>query len=254
MTIALDALASTFTRGTTSEPWRDGELVVTPWTFRDGEPVVLYVHQPMPEGYVVSDRGQSSDSLMLAEVDLARKDVLRSWDAVRRSIDMDQPFPVPGSQWELAATSDLGSLGAAMSAVAAAALRADGLKALARTRVRGKRFGDWVIQSASEAGLAVTPLAPITTPIGVSRKVSALLEGDKRKAYVQAVGDSQDPWEAYDRSRSVFMDSGLPSDEKFTIVAEDSRLTSVQLAGIKQHSEVVLEADAMAMFRSLNAA
>lgn len=241
MSIALDAFRATLEEIAHTEPWGNGELLVTPWEYSDHEPIVLYVRDFDGE-FVVSDRGQASDNLSLAGVDFQKRAVARSWKAVQASVESD-PFVVwIPSPWEIAARATQTDLGLAIHQVAEAAMRADGLRVLTGARTRGTRFDAKLISEASEAGLTVVPHAEIQSTVGVKRKVSVLIEGT-RKAYVQAVGPTQDAWESYDRARSLFADTQLDMKERFTVLSRESTLSREQIRGIGQHSEVVDEED-----------
>lgn len=239
MSMLLDVFTQNMTRASQVEAWSDGELLVTPWTFRDGEPISIYVESHGRDQFLVTDRGQASDNLMVAGLDFGRKNVMHSWESVQRSVEPDLSVMAAPSKWELRGTATAESLGAVMHQVAEAALRADGLRALSAVRTAGApRFNEWVIKAASDRGLAVVPLAEIRSTTGVRRKVTALIQG-RSEAYVQAIGATKDAWEAHDRARSLFMDAEVDARQRFTVIAADSHLTGDQIRSIGQHSVVV---------------
>lgn len=239
MSLVLDAFSASIARATQVEKWRDGELLVTPWTFRDGEPVVVYVHEIDRDVYLVTDRGQATDNLMVAGLDFDRAVVARSWDAVQSSLELG--LPIDPSHWELRTASHGTELGDAINRVAEAALRADGLRALSSTRAKQPRFNEWVIRAASDRGLTVVPNAELRSNLGIRRKVSVQIKG-REDAYVQAIGVTQDSWDAYDRTRSLFTDTNLEIQQRVTVVATGSKLSAEQVRGIALHSRVVEEA------------
>ncbi len=241
MSIALDAFKATLDEIARSEPWGDGELLVTPWEFSDQEPIVLYV-RALDGTYVVSDRGQAADNLNLAGLDFQKAAVSRSWLAIQQSVENDPFVHRIQSKWELAARSDFADLGLAIHQVAEAAMRADGLRVLTGGRSNAPRFETWVIKEAHEEGLIVVPRAEIESTFGFKRRVSVLVEG-KRKAYIQAVGPTQDVWDSFDRARSLFADSTLDFNERFTVLSRDSALSGEQVKAIAKYSDVVDEKD-----------
>lgn len=240
MSQVLDAFTRSVAAATAVEMWGDGELVVTPFGLRDGEPVVVYVKQVDGDTFYVTDRGQASDSLMIGGLDFGRPQVNNSWNAVRESVEQAMLIPEPLSEWELATYASSETLGYAISHVAEAALRADGLRALAAPRAPRLLFSDWVIAEAGKRGLTVHPNAVIPSAGAIRRKVSTKVSGAKT-AYINAIGPKAEPWGAFDHARSLFADSNVNSNERVTLVAHGSRLDRDQLDAIKIHSRVFEE-------------
>lgn len=239
MTLALEAFTKSIQASTLHEIWGDGELVITPWEFRDGEPVIVYAKQVDADRFVVTDRGQATDNLANAGLDLGRESVRRSWNAVRESLPQPlQKFGTTESEWVLATQSDTTSLGEAITHVAQAAMRADGLRALIAPPRKPRQFADWVVREAADRDLSVLPFAEISSGAGIRRRVTVKIHG-RQDAYVQAVGRRQDAWEAFDKVRSLFMDSTVPRQQRFALIEEHSPITSAQREGMALHSNVI---------------
>jgi hypothetical protein len=243
VTQIVESFLSSLTKRVTSEPWAGGELVTTPWGFRDGEPVALLVRQQDDGSFLVSDRGAAADSLLLADVDLDARVIKRSWSALRDSLEFPLPAGSVRSVWEFAAVASADQLGAAMQEVAEVSSRADGLRNWSgKTRQRSS-VGDRLLGEALRRDIDVMPHARIESKFGARRSVTAKLTGRSANAYVQAIGRQADPWNATDKARSLFADSSVPNRERFTLVEDGAPLRAEHLKGIEQHSRVVLEHD-----------
>lgn len=151
----------------------DEFIVTTPFAFEDG--TVVEVRAAFNDDSVtVNDEGHIAQELEQMGLDVVPKrtsNASRNWDLIRRNL----PFPpaIGTYDWELAVTADIEHFGAAVTAVAEAAIRAEALKVFAPAYTP-LSFSDKVIQflTSSRQSLRIQPRVAIPLLGGGTRDVS----------------------------------------------------------------------------------
>ncbi|WP_327640013.1 DUF1828 domain-containing protein [Kribbella sp. NBC_00482] len=235
-------------------PYRDGELIATPWTLEDGEVVTLYVQAIGEDLYNITDRGLAADTLAAAGVDLSRRMPHNSFVAIKGSVELAPAIELdkPG-EYDLSASATAAEVGRAVVELSEAVLRAEGLKALARQR-KPATLKDRIVSLAGRYdSLTVQPLARMPLRYkGVRRQVSCRVAGPRDLAFVQAVGRASQTT-AYDHAKSIFSDASVPSSQRLAVIEGTYRLEEWQLAGLREVCSVVDENELSAVFEELSA-
>jgi hypothetical protein len=202
-------------------PYGKGQLLTLPWSLHDGEAVAILVEEVAPGLFHLSDRGLAADSLALAGVDLSHRRFSPSWEAVRHSARLRPSIVPPSNRFELGGEATADELGAALTSLAEAVLRADALHVLAASP-RRRSFGDGLIRRAVDRLIAVQPDAPMPTRFGSTRRVTCGLEPAGRDAvFVQALA-SPSFSDAYDHAKALFTDSSLPRERRVAVIQSDA--------------------------------
>ncbi|AOT25780.1 hypothetical protein SEA_TORTELLINI_35 [Mycobacterium phage Tortellini] len=216
----------------------DSTLISLPATFASGEMLSLLI--TVTAGLVnVTDRGQTADVLLDYGVDRTKGRAAASFDAVRRSVGLP---PVFGSaDWEITAAVDPSDVAIAVQAVADAAMRADGLRVLARD-TRSASFADKSVRRISER-TAVVPRARIPGRHGGQRPVTLSYPGkDGGDYFLQALAsrDSETRLTAYDHASGLFMNAQPELSHRIALL-EDGSWEPWQIKGLKSICRVVVE-------------
>lgn len=172
-------------------PYGEGALVTTPFTYSDGDTVVVAV-QPLGEGVRVTDREEAIDRLEDAGVDLERNARARQQrDALIRDARL---IGLGAGRFELSHATDTASAAEAILRVAALAQQVEQLRYLAR-EVPHRLYRD-VVQDDARAiaerhHWKVKSGAAIKLRSGSRRHVTARIQMDHETAYVQALSTTE---------------------------------------------------------------
>lgn len=145
----------------------DYSLVYSGVDFSDGESISLYVTRLGSDHFLISDGGLAADRLGDAGVDLSMRAARESWRLVTQ---IEAPMLADVSEFEVARTATVDSLGEAMWDVTVRCLQADGLRAIGKNQ-RQETFASRAIHAVAEAGLAVRPRAMLRNRFGGERQV-----------------------------------------------------------------------------------
>lgn len=234
----LERISRAYVEGTEVRPYGSAYLVYTPVSLEGGQVVTVYVEEIGEDVFNLSDRGQVTDELALAGVDLATNvQAARSWVAVKRSLDLSPAIGDVG-EFELSASASGDMIGRAVMRLSETALRAEGLKAFAPHRSR-RSFRERVISTAGERGLAVVPKSKLPIRGGVRREVTCRVDG-KRSVYVQALS-AVSAMEGYDHARSIFTDSRIAPTSKVAAIQDAAKVSQWQIDALSEVSTVVFE-------------
>jgi Domain of unknown function DUF1828 len=237
----LDRVASAYAQSVHVREAGTSYVVYTPLSFENGRVVTIYVRPVHEDHYTVTDSGQATDELAIAGVDLStNKAAGRSWDAIRRALDVPPALLDDVGEFELSGAATADSLGQVVMRLSEAAIRVDGLKVFAPGH-RRRLFTERVISTAGAHGLAVIPRPKLRTRFGGRREVTCRVEGH-HGVYVQALSATS-VMEAYDHVRSIFTDSELSPDNKLTAIQGTAKVESWQVAALREVSTVVFEPD-----------
>lgn len=230
-------LVAGFARSVHLRAHGDNTLVVMPQTFSDGTILSLLVSDC--DGVVtVTDRGTTADQLSSVDVDITKGVPQASWRAVRTSAGM---LPAMGAEdWELTAAGSRDDLATLVQAVADTALRAEGLRALSRTR-RSRTFGDRVIGQLVDSNLPVIPRASMKGRHGSSRQVTCRIEITSGY-YVQALGgrDTESRSWSFDHAASLFSTAHPDKSHRFAVL-QGSGWPMWQIEGLREVARVADE-------------
>jgi hypothetical protein len=217
--------------------------VVTPWAFRDGEAITVYVERDANGLISLTDRGAAAQNLLLAGVDMSKGAASRSWNAVKATLGQEYSSLAAFPPWEIGVAVLAETAGRAVREIAEVSLRADGLRDFAPANARRGRLDSRVIAEAGRRDLTVIPRAKVNLRGGAQRPVSLKIEARTRNAYVQTLTRSNDPWGAFDKARSLFESADIPEAERVSVIATDLELSPYQRDGIKEVSTLVPEHD-----------
>ncbi|WP_156686773.1 hypothetical protein [Mycobacterium sp. Marseille-P9652] len=199
----IDAIVKGYRETLKAVPYGDGHLVSLPTTFASGNLVTVLV--TIDDGVVtVTDRGLAADELSDAGLDFSSGRLARSFAAVRDSTGLPPMFGA--EEWELTAAADAADVAVAIQAVADAAIRAEGLRALAGSR-RSATFADRAIDRVA-ARTPVVPRARMPGKYGPGRLVTLSYAGrDSENYYLQALAgrDSDTRIRSYDHASGLFL-------------------------------------------------
>lgn len=100
-------------------PLNNGELVMTPYDFPDGETVTLRVHQTDDDSYLISDLGLAASRLDETGIDITRGSAHELWEAITEDL-------VDG--YEISTSTNREHLGETMMRIAQITIRTDVLR------------------------------------------------------------------------------------------------------------------------------
>ncbi|WP_430298462.1 hypothetical protein [Sinomonas sp. B1-1] len=235
-----DAFAEALESVIHERPSDGGRELFLPWSLEDGTSITLFVQEHAPDLFCISDRGLAAASLAIAGIDLASRRIAGNWRMIRRSAG-EPVVGWPTTDWEITAASDRASLGEAMTRVAEAVLRADGLRMTA-PGFKARHFGDVVVQKALLTRRSVLPNADLRNKFGGSRKVTCMIQG-QRELFLQALSGAGATNDQFDHARSVFLDAEAEKDQLVTVIAHDAALRPWQRVGLERVGRVVDEGD-----------
>lgn len=222
-------------------PYGDGHLISLPTTFASGNLVTLLV--TIDGGVVtVTDRGLAAEELTDVGLDFSSGRLARSFAAVRDSTGLAPMFGA--EEWELTASADAADIAVAIQAVADAAIRAEGLRALAASR-RSVTFADRAIHRVA-ARTAVVPRARMPGKHGAARPVTLSYKGrDRENYYVQALAgrDSDTRIRAYDHASGLFL-GATPSLSHRVALLQEGDWEPWQVHNLTEVCKVIDETDA----------
>ncbi|MDV7357688.1 hypothetical protein R4282_32360 [Rhodococcus oxybenzonivorans] len=217
----------------------DSVHVAMPQTFSSGALLSVEV-AVFGDRVEVTDRGLAADQLHDLGIDINRGAGNRSFQAVINSTGLSPAFNA--EPWEITASAERGDIAIAIQAVADAAMRADGLSALARAP-RKRSFADRIVHSIGELNLQVVPKAPILGRHGGKRQVTARVDV-REQYYLQALpGQSaQQRMDSYDHASGLFLDA-VPSKDHRVAVIEEGKWEAWQVSSLKQICKVTDESE-----------
>lgn len=237
----IDAIADGYRDSLAAVPYGDGELISLPATFASGA-LVTVLAVIADDVATVTDRGLAADELADAGLDISTGRVARSFAAVRNSTGL---APVFGAEnWEITASVDAADIAIAVQAVADAAIRADGLRALAKSR----RLADFAEQSVDLIShrTSVIPRAKMPGVHGSLRRVTLSYPGrDHKPYYEQALPgrDSETRVRSYDHASGLFLGAAPDLLHRVALLQQgDWELWQVK--NLSQVCQVVEEKDA----------
>lgn len=228
-------VAEIYDRVTTTE-YGDGLLIMTPFTYSDGDTVTVYV-APFGDGVRVTDREEAIDRLEDAGVDLERSPRARAERL--RIIREARLIGVGATEFEISHATDVAGAARAVFDVAAAAEKIEHLRHLARdtpavlyrdvvansTRAIAQRH-HWKLRRSSEVKLST----------GSHKKLTAIVQTTGQDAYVQALSTS----EAIASTFLTFSYLDAPKTAQLAVVDERTRAwTKADIEPIADVSTVV---------------
>ncbi|RBY75972.1 hypothetical protein DQ239_15825 [Blastococcus sp. TF02-09] len=198
-------------------PYGDGRLLTLPWALHNGECVAILV-EPVADGlYRLSDRGLAADVLATANVDLGSPSLQGRWQTVQRSLALRPSVVPPPNAYELSGDATTDELGTALTTLAEAILRADGLQILGKPD-RQLTFAERVVKDVYSAELPATPRAPLPNRFGGQRRVTCRIDPPRKPAlFVQALA-SGDPNASYDHARALFADAQIDRQQLISVI------------------------------------
>lgn len=240
---AIEAVSQAFTSSLASNKHGAGELVTMPIALGNGNLVQVYVERVSDELWFVSDEGQTAGELALAGVNLSsQKNAAASWEALVRSLPISPPVLRDHvGDYVLAGQVESGRLGIAMLAIAEAAVRGDGLRALA-PGYRARRFRDVIVQSAGRHDLPVLIDAPMPTHHGGSRRVSVKVAG-AQDTYLQAISGKGSVIDGFDKAQAVLSSANVPKERLVAVLARSVRLEAWQWETLRDHGIPIVETE-----------
>jgi hypothetical protein len=237
----IDAIADGYRNSLASVPYEDGELISLPATFASG--ALVTVLATISGGVAtVTDRGLTADELGDFGLDLSSGRAARSFIAVRDSTGLAPAFGA--EEWEITARVDAADIAIAVQAVADAAIRADGLRALAQTE-RVASFAEKTIDRISIT-TAVVPRAKLPGKHGSDRKVTlSYLGRDSQNYYVQALAgrDNETRIRSYDHASGLFLGAS-PSITHRVALLQHGRWERWQVENLTEVCKVIDEREA----------
>lgn len=240
MTTTIDSIVEGFRESLHSVPYGDGELIYLPVTFSSGDLLSLYV--VVRDGVaLVTDRGLVADQLEDAGVSVDSGKAAKSFAAVRDSVGL--PPSLGSEAWEISAGVDRSDLAIAIQAITDAAMRADGLRVLGRSKMSAS-FAD---RSVRRLGLrtAVVPRAQMPGRSGERRQVTLAYKGnDDSEFYVQALaGRDQDARQrSYDHTSGLFIGAKPEKSHRIALLQE-GRWDRWQVANLREVCRVIDEVE-----------
>lgn len=237
----VDAIVKGYAETLKAVPYGDGHLISLPTTFTSGNLMTVLV--TFESGAVsVTDRGLTADELSDAGLDLSSGRVARSFSAVCASTGLP---PVFGAEnWEITASADAADVAIAVQAVADAAMRADGLRALA-TSSRSATFAEVAVARVA-ARTAVVPHAKMPGKYGAIRRVTLSYVGhDNESYYVQALAgrDRESRVRSYDHASGLFL-GAAPSITHRVALLQHGDWESWQVKNLGEVCRVIDEEEA----------
>lgn len=199
-------------------PFGSGWLVDTPFTFSDGDVISLHV-DPLGDGFRVTDRAEALDRLAMWGVSIDSGRVAEAIKITRQAAGL---VPIgTHSPYELATFGDARDLGSMILTVGQCAIRVEQLRWLARDRPSMKfddRLGRRLEVISEQHRWRYRRRAEIPLPGDRTRRVTAVVEGARARAYVQAVS-AADPEDAVGRCYYLFDRAEIAKDSKVAALA-----------------------------------
>jgi hypothetical protein len=237
----IDAIVKGYRDALEAVPYGDGHLISLPTTFASGN--LVTVHVAIEGGVVtVTDRGLAAEELADVGLDFSSGRLARSFAAVRDSTGLAPMFGA--EEWELTASADAADIAVAIQAVADAAIRAEGLRALSVSR-RSVTFADRAIRQLSTR-TPVVPRAKMPGKYGAERLVTLSYKGrDSQNYYVQALAgrDSETRSRSYDHASGLFL-GATPSVTHRVALLQKGEWESWQVNNLTEVCKVVEETEA----------
>lgn len=231
------ALGAGVVQQTRVRAYRGAHLITSPFTLSNGAPLEF---RAVIDGsdVMLTDDGMTAQCLGDLGIDISAKTMSHHWVSIRRSL----PFaPALGSEdWELALTAPVAKLGAAVVALSEAAVQGDSLRILAPS-FRPVTMKQRIIRNvvAREPRVTIAQRAEMGMDAGGHRQVS-FSAALTRTAYVQTVGRSQGPHEAYDKALGTFTHSAISYGQRLVIFDGALRdMPSWQRTGIEKVAYLV---------------
>lgn len=170
-------------------PYRGGELVTTNLQYSDGDTIRIWV-DPMNGAFRVTDRAEAVDRLEMWGVRASQGRAAEAIVTARASAFLN-PYGAQAEELSTICTTD--ELGLTVLRVAAAALRVEQLRWLAKDQPMLKfddRLANRLSNVASTRHWKMTRRAKISLDGGRTRQVTAAIEGESGTAWIQAVGNT----------------------------------------------------------------
>lgn len=184
----VSALLTAWNDDTNVSAYGHGWLVTTPLSFYDDDRVTVFV-EPFKQGCRVSDHGTTAMRLLMADVN---PDSPRIAESRRRSNMSLRTSSDCGDEGVIAACGSWEDLGDLILRVAEAMIRVDQFRFLIPEK-RTSRFTERVIgrlRDSVPSTVSVTPRAPLRLASGRVKQVTASVDVDKKRLYVQAVSNA----------------------------------------------------------------
>lgn len=193
----------------------DGWLIQTPLSYSDGDTVSVFV-EPLNGLFRISDRAEAVDRLIEAHVD---PDGGKAADGVHAARALFSP--VASDRYEVATCVEQGKLGESIFDVAAAALRIEQLRWLARDLpvvTYEDKLIDRVGAVARSHAWPFTRGPKVTLRRGRKKRITATVEGPRGETWIQAVAGN-DRNAAAERCYYTFDRGQVPSDRRIAALA-----------------------------------
>lgn len=203
---------------TSATPYGSGWLLDTPFTFSDGDRVSVLI-DPLGSGFRVTDRAEAIDRLVMWGVSPDSKRANQAITATRQAAGL-APIGTEGKH-QVATFGGAPELGAMVLAVAQCAVRIEQLRWLARDKPSMKfddRLNERLLVVAHQHRWRYNRRAAIPLPGDRTRQVTAVVEGQRATAYVQAVSAS-DPEESVGRCYYLFDRAEVAKEQKVATLA-----------------------------------